>query len=90
MSTERVLLRNIGGVDAELMGVIPFSLKSNSGGLREKARQELAQVHIARTNYVGGEPAAYAIDWRPSEPLFRETRYVRTKYEHELRWSPDA
>ena len=56
MSTERVLLRNIGGVDAELQGVIPFSLKSNTVGLAEKSRQESAQVHIARTNYAGGGP----------------------------------
>jgi len=72
MSTERVLLRNIGGVDAELLGVIPFSLKSNTVGLTEKARQECAQVHIARTNYGGGGPAAYTIDWLenlPSSPF---------------------
>ena len=72
LSTERVLLRNIGGVDAELVGVIPFSLKSNTVGLTEKARQELAQVHIARTNYTGGEPAAYTFDWLenlPSSPF---------------------
>ena len=72
LSTERVLLRNIGGVDAELVGVIPFSLKSNTVGLTEKVRQELAQVHIARTNYIGGEPAAYTIDWLenlPSSPF---------------------
>lgn len=71
-STERVVLRSIGGVDAELMGVVPFSLKSNTVGLIEKARHELAQVHIARTNYIGGGPAAYAIDWLenlPSSPF---------------------
>ncbi len=72
MSSERVLLRNIGGVDAELTGVIPFSLKSNTVGLTEKARRERAQVHIARTNYAGGGPAAYTIDWLenlPSSPF---------------------
>lgn len=69
MTTERVLLRNIGGVDAELMGVIPFSLKSNTGGLAEKSRQELAQVHIARTNYAGGGPATYIIDWLENLPF---------------------
>lgn len=69
MTTERVLLRNIGGVDAELMGVIPFSLKSNTGGLAEKSRQESAQVHIARTNYAGGGPATYIIDWLENLPF---------------------
>lgn len=72
MSTERVSLRNIGGVDAELTGVIPFSLKSNTVGLAEKSRQESAQVHIARTNYAGGGPATYIIDWLenlPSSPF---------------------
>ena len=72
MSTERVLLRNIGGVDAELVGVVPFSLKSNTVGIAEKARQEWAQVHIARTNYPSGGSAAYTIDWLenlPSSPF---------------------
>jgi hypothetical protein len=40
------VLRSIGGVEAELIGVIPFSLRSNTVGLTESARQELAQVHI--------------------------------------------
>ena len=72
MSTERVVLRNIGGVDAELMGVVPFSLSSNTLGLTDKSRQESAQVHIARTHNAGGEPAAYTIDWLenlPSSPF---------------------
>jgi hypothetical protein len=72
MSDERVLLRNVGGVDAELRGVIPFSLKSNTVGLVEKARHESARVHIARTHYAGGEAAAYVIDWLenlPSSPF---------------------
>lgn len=72
MTTERVLLRNIGGVDAELAGVIPFSLKSNTVGLAEKSRQESVQVHIARTNYAQGGPATYTIDWLenlPSSPF---------------------
>ena len=72
MSTERVLLRSIGGIDAELIGVIPFSLKANTVGLIEKARQELAQVHVAKTNYADGGPAAYTIDWLenlPSSPF---------------------
>ena len=51
MNIERVMLRSIGGVDAEFMGVIPFSLTSNTVGYTEKSRKELAQVHIARTNY---------------------------------------
>jgi hypothetical protein len=68
MSSERVLLRNIGGVDAELTGVIPFSLKSNTVGLTEKARRERAQVHSARTNYAGDGPAAYTIDWLENLP----------------------
>jgi hypothetical protein len=67
MTTERVLLRNIGGVDAELAGVIPFNLKSNTVGLNEKARQEWAQVHIAKTSYGAGGPAVYRfhpVSWR--------------------------
>lgn len=72
MTTERVLLRNIAGVDAELAGVIPFSLKSNTVGLTEKARQEWAQVHIAKTSFGAGGPAVYTIDWLenlPSSPF---------------------
>jgi hypothetical protein len=72
ITTERVLLRNIGGIDAELTGVIPFSLKSCWTGLTERARQEVSQVHIARTNDAGGRPAAYTIDWLenlPSSPF---------------------
>jgi hypothetical protein len=72
MSTERVRLRNIGGVDAELVGVVPFSLRSNTVGITEKSRQVSAQVHIARTSHAEGGPATYTIDWLenlPSSPF---------------------
>lgn len=72
INVERVMLRSIGGVDAEFNGVIPFSLTSNTVGYTVKSRKELAQVHIARTNYANGGPAAYTIDWLenlPSSPF---------------------
>ena len=69
IATERVLLRDQGGLEATLMGVIPLKLVSNTDGINEKPHQESAQVHIAEVRNVGGNPATYAIDWLENLPL---------------------
>lgn len=72
MTTERVLMHGLGGLDAELVGVIPYSLKTRSTGTNEHAGREETQVHIAKTNYPKGAPATYVIDWLenlPSSPF---------------------
>ena len=72
MTTEQVLLHSLGGLDGELVGVIPYSLKTLSTGATEQAARELTQVHIAKTNNPRGAPAAYVIDWLenlPSSPF---------------------
>ena len=68
MSTESARLRSIGGVDAELFGIIPFSLKTRSSGVTEHQRKEQSRVHIARTHLGGDSPAAYVIDWLDNLP----------------------
>ena len=68
MSTESARLRSIGGVDAELVGVIPFSLKTRSSGVTEHPRKEESRVHIARTHFGGDSPATYVIDWLENLP----------------------
>ena len=69
MSTESARLRSIGGVDAELIGVIPFSLKTRSTGVTEHPRKEASRVHMAGTHSGGGSPAAYVIDWLDNLPV---------------------
>jgi len=68
MSTERVLLRNIGGLDAELFGVVPVGLKMRYTRGAEHPHREGAQVHIARTHNGAGAPAIYTIDWLENLP----------------------
>jgi hypothetical protein len=68
MSTESARLRSIGGVDAELVGVIPFSRKTRSSGVTEHPLKEESRVHIAKTHFGGDLPAAYVIDWLENLP----------------------
>jgi hypothetical protein len=72
MTTERVLLKSLGGLDGELLGVIPYSLKTRSTGATDHAGREETQVHIAKTTNPKGATAAYVIDWLenlPSSPF---------------------
>ena len=72
MTTERVLLQSLGGLEGELVGVVPYSLKTRFVGAGEQAGQEENQVHIAKTINPKGAPAAYVIDWLenlPSSPF---------------------
>ncbi len=63
MSTERALLRSIGGLEGEFRGVVTYSVRTQTLGTSERSLKETAQVHIATTNNPSGAPAAYAIDW---------------------------
>ena len=68
MTTERVLLRSLGGLDAELQGVVPYRLSTRGDGLVDRSQAELAQVNIASTTFPGGQPARYTIDWLENLP----------------------
>jgi hypothetical protein len=68
MSTERALLRSLGGLEGEFFGVIPYNVSTQTRGTSERSLKEQAHVHIAITNNPGGEPAAYVIDWLENLP----------------------
>lgn len=68
MTTERALLRSVGGLEGEFFGVVPYSLSRQATGATEQPLKELAQVHIAKTNNPSAAPAAYVIDWLENLP----------------------
>jgi len=68
LTTERALLRSVGGLEGEFFGLVPYSQHAQSQGVTEQSLKELAQVHIAKTNNPSGAPAAYVIDWLENLP----------------------
>ena len=68
MTTDRALLRSVGGREGEFFGVVPYSLSRQAIGATEQPLKELAQVHIAKTNNPSAAPAAYVIDWLENLP----------------------
>jgi hypothetical protein len=68
MSTERALLRNLGGLEGEFRGVIPYSVTTHTRINSEQSLKEQAQVHTATTSNPRGEPVAYVIDWLENLP----------------------
>ncbi|KUR75204.1 hypothetical protein [Novosphingobium sp. Fuku2-ISO-50] len=68
MTTERALLRSVGGLEGEFFGMVPYSKYRQTKGVTEQPLKELTQIHIAKTNNPSGAPAAYAIDWLENLP----------------------
>ncbi len=68
MSTERAVLRSLGGLEGEFRGVVPYNVTTRTLGASEQLLKEQAQVHIATTNNPRGAPAAYVIDWLENLP----------------------
>ncbi|PZP08790.1 MAG: hypothetical protein DI607_12825, partial [Sphingomonas hengshuiensis] len=68
MTTERALLRSVGGLEGEFLGLAPYSQNRQTIGVTEQPLKELAQVHIAKTNNPSAAPAAYVIDWLENLP----------------------
>lgn len=68
MSTERALLRSLGGLEGEFRGVIPYNVTRQAFGTSERSLKEQAQVHIATINNPRGAPPAYVIDWLENLP----------------------
>ncbi|MBB2158397.1 hypothetical protein HLH33_19235 [Gluconacetobacter diazotrophicus] len=68
LTTERALLRSVGGLEGEFFGLVPYSQHRRSHGVSEQSLTELAQVHIAKTNDPSGEPVVYVIDWLENLP----------------------
>lgn len=68
LTTERALLRSVGGLEGEFFGLVPYSQHRRSSGVSEQSLTELAQVHIAKTNDPSGAPVVYVIDWLENLP----------------------
>jgi hypothetical protein len=68
-SVERAKLLNIAGVEAELIGVIPYSVRTTDGGHTGGALKERAQVHVATVAPGDVTTAAYTIDWLENLPV---------------------
>ncbi|MDF3626184.1 hypothetical protein [Brytella acorum] len=68
LTTERALLRSVGGLEGEFFGLVPYSQHRQSQGVSEQSLTELTQVHIAKTNNPSGAPALYVIDWLENLP----------------------
>ena len=68
MSSDRVLLRSLGGLEGEFFGVVTYSVMTQTLGASEQSLKEEAQVHIAKTSNPKTAPAAYVIDWLENLP----------------------
>ncbi|MBE7619937.1 hypothetical protein GL297_09920 [Komagataeibacter sp. FXV2] len=68
MTTERALLRSVGGLEGEFFGLVPYSQSRQTIGVTEQPLKGLAQVHIAKTSNPSAAPAAYVIDWLENLP----------------------
>jgi hypothetical protein len=67
-SVERARLVNLAGVEAELVGVIPYSVKTAEGDSMNRALKESAQVHFATVASASAATAMYTIDWLGNLP----------------------
>jgi hypothetical protein len=68
MTTERVQLKSVGGLDGELSGVIPYSTKTHGSGASEQWLKEEASVHIAATRNPARMEPVRVIDWLENLP----------------------
>ena len=68
MSTERVQMKSLGGLDGELLGVIPYSTRTHSVGASAQWLKEESSVNIAKTNNPAAAPAVRVIDWLENLP----------------------
>ena len=68
ITTERALLRSVGGLEGEFFGLLPYSQNRQTIGVTEQLLKELSQVHIAKTKNPSAPPAAYVIDWLENLP----------------------
>ena len=68
MTTERALLRSVGGLEGEFCGLVPYSQNRQTIGVTEQPLKELARVHIAKTKNLSAPPAAYVVDWLENLP----------------------
>ena len=68
MTTERALLRSMGGLNAEFLWLVPYRQNRQTIGVTEQPLKELAQVYIAKTNNPSAAPSAYVIDWLENLP----------------------
>jgi hypothetical protein len=68
VSVERAKLGNIVGVKAELVGVVPYSVKTAEGNPKNMALKERAQVHCTTVSPGDVATADYTIDWHENLP----------------------
>lgn len=68
ITTERVQLKSLGGLEGELSGVIPYSVKTHSSGASEQWLKEEASVHIATTRNPAASEPVRVIDWLENLP----------------------
>ena len=61
--TERVRLKSLGGLDGELLGVVPYNTKRRNVGEFEESLKEESIVDIATTTNTAAAPAIRVIDW---------------------------
>jgi hypothetical protein len=65
MSTEAAPLRSIGGVDAELLGINPFSVETQS--LHIAPAHFGAAIESLQNPYIKAHPSAVPEGWAPRE-----------------------
>jgi hypothetical protein len=68
LSVERAKLINIAGVEAELVGVVPYSVRTAEGDPMNRALKESAQVHSVTVSPGDVTTATYTIDWLENLP----------------------
>ena len=68
VNTERVQLRSLGGLDGELLGVMPYSTRTHNVGATGQCLKEESRVNIAKTNNPAAGPAVRLIDWLENLP----------------------
>jgi hypothetical protein len=68
LSVERAKLINIAGVEAELVGVVPYSIRTAEGDPMNRALKESAQVHSVTVSPGDVATATYTIDWLENLP----------------------
>jgi hypothetical protein len=68
LSVERAKLINIAGVEAELVGVVPYSVRTAEGDPMNRALKESAQVRSVTISPGDVATATYTIDWLENLP----------------------
>jgi hypothetical protein len=68
LSVERAKLINIAGVEAELVGVVPYSVRTAEGDPMNRALKESAQIRSVTISPGDVATATYTIDWLENLP----------------------